>query len=254
MYLATQFHYDHIFTTKMTAVENGCSKWKFFFFWFFFSQLWRTLARKLMKRPAVFITYFQIANPIVHVYQILRSGYFFHKFVGRFNLMFTFFAFHHFCEKTYEKTYQFYGLFSNILLLCACSQSFVIWKKIFKKWRLFQNVNNSLFMCSTLSNICDKIYEKTYHFFFIFWNFHFVFTTLQNFMISKLIKRKCCLLEYVNKILLIPVTLNNVFDNNCKTYFKVCNVFFKFVSIFTLSRSFVMTTFLQQKLQLFQCC
>ena len=169
-----------------------------------------------MKRPAVFKTFSKsISNcarlPSFTLWILfLKISW---LFQNNCTFKIIFFAFHHFCEKTYEKTYQFYGLFSNILLLCACSQSFVIWKKIFKKWRLFQNVNNSLFMCSTLSNICDKIYEKTYQFFFIFWNFHFVFTTLQNFMISKLIKRKCCLLEYVNKILLIPVTLNNVFDN-----------------------------------------
>ena len=41
--------------------------------------------------------------------------------------------------------------------------------KIFtKKWRLFQNVHNFLFISTTLSNICDKTYEKTYSFFYIF--------------------------------------------------------------------------------------
>ena len=75
-------------------------------------SFWRTLARKLMKRPAIFITYFQSTIQIV---QILGSEYFFQKFVGRFNLMSTFLAFHHFCEKTYKKTYQFYDLFSNLL-------------------------------------------------------------------------------------------------------------------------------------------
>ena len=60
--------------------------------------LWRTLARKLMKRPAVFTTYFQSTIQIVHVYQILRSEYFFQKFVDSFNLMSTFFAFHHLRE------------------------------------------------------------------------------------------------------------------------------------------------------------
>ena len=149
-----------------------------------------------------------------------------------------FFTFCRFGEKTYEKTCQFYGLFSNFLSLRARSQNFVIWK-LKKKWRLFQIVNNLLFISSTLSNICDKTY---------------VFTTLQNFMISKLTKRKCRLLEYVNKFLLIPATLNNIFNKNCEKSFKFCNVFFKFVSLFTLSHSFIMTTFLQQKLQLFQCC
>ena len=57
--------------------------------------------------------------------------------------------------------------------------------KIFtKKWRLFQNVHNFLFISTTLSNICDKTYEKTYSFFYIFWKFHFIFTSLQNFVIE----------------------------------------------------------------------
>ena len=93
------------------AVENA----NFSFLEFFFPPLWRTLSRKLMKRPAIFITYFQSTIQNVHVYQILPSEYFFQKFVDRFNLMSTFLAFHHFCEKTNKKTYQFYDLFSNLL-------------------------------------------------------------------------------------------------------------------------------------------
>ena len=73
-------------------------------------------------------------------------------------------------------------------------------------------------------------------------------------MIRKLIKIKCGLLEYVNKILLILATLNNIFDKNCEKSYKFCNVFFKFFSHFTLSRTFVMTTYLQKTLQLFQYC
>ena len=119
-----------------------------------------------MKRPAVFIPYFQSPFQIVQVYQVLHSEYFFfRKFDGRFNLMSILFTFHQFCEKTYEKTYQFYDLFSNFPSLCARSQNFVIWKFLLKKWRLFQNVNNLLFILATLSNICDKTYEKIYHFF-----------------------------------------------------------------------------------------
>ena len=68
-----------------------------------------------MKRPAVFITYFQSTIQVAHVYQVLCSEFFFRKFDGRFNLMGTFFGFHTFGEKTYEKTYKFYDLFSKIL-------------------------------------------------------------------------------------------------------------------------------------------
>ena len=206
-----------------------------------------------MKKPVVFIIHFQNPVQIVHVYEVSRFGSFFQKFHGRFNLMSIFFTFHRFYEKTYEKTYLFYGLFPNVLSLCARSQNFVIWKFFLKKWRLFQYFNNLWFICSIWSNICDKVYEKTYHFFYIFRNFDSIFTSLKSFIISKSTKRKCRLLEYVNKILLIPGTLNNIFDKNCEKSSKFCNVFFNFVSFLTLSRSLVMTTFLQRKLQLFQC-
>ena len=68
-----------------------------------------------MKGPAVFITHFQSTIRIGRVYQVLPSGYFFPKFDGHLNLMSTFFAFPPFYEKTYEKTCNFYDLFSNIL-------------------------------------------------------------------------------------------------------------------------------------------
>ena len=178
------------------------------------------------------------------VYQILRSEYFFQKCVGRFNLMATFFTFYHFCKKTYKKTYQFYDLFSHFQLLSARWQNFLVWNIFTIKLPPFLNVSNFLFISASLSNICDKTYEKTYHFFYIFWNFNIVFTTLQNFMTRKLIKRQWRLLEYVNKILLIAATLNNIFDRNCEKYCKFCQVFFNFILIFTLWCSFVMTRFL----------
>ena len=72
-------------------------------------------------------------------------------------------------------------------------------------------------------------------------------------MVRKLIKIKCSLLVYVNKILLILATLNNIFDKNCEKSSKFFYVFFNFLSFLTLSRSLVMITFFQGKLQLFQC-
>ena len=147
---------------KQVFVEEWCLKMQFFHFCNFFHFL-RVLARKLMKRPVVSITYFQSLFQIVHVYQVLHSEYYFWKFHGCFKIIF--FAFQHFCEKTYEKTYQFYHLFSKFLLICARSQIFVVWKFFKIKWRLFQNVNNLLFISGSLSNICNKTYEKTYIFF-----------------------------------------------------------------------------------------
>ena len=40
-----------------------------------------------MKRPAVFVLYFQSPFQIVHVYLLLQSQYIFQKFDGLFNLM-----------------------------------------------------------------------------------------------------------------------------------------------------------------------
>ena len=129
-----------------------------------------------MKRPAVFITYFQSTIQVAHVYQVLCSEFFFRKFDGRFNLMGTFFGFHTFGEKTYEKTYKFYDLFSKILSWFTRSQKYVLWKFVLTKWRLFQNVKNFLFISATLSNICVKTYKKTNHFCYMFSNFNLIFT------------------------------------------------------------------------------
>ena len=145
------------------------------------------------------------------------------------------------------------GLFRNGLSLSAHWQNFVMWKFFLKKWPLFQYFNNLWFTCSIWSNICDKVYEKIYHFFYIFRNFDSIFATLQSFINSKSTKRKRCLLQYGNKIWLILATLNNILDKNCQKSSKFCNVFFNFLSFLTMSRSSVMTTFLQWKLQLFQC-
>ena len=165
-----------------------------------------------MKRPAVFIIYFQSPAQILHVHKVSQSGYFFQKFYGRFDLTSMFLTFHDFYEKTYQKTYWFSDLFSNLLLLYVGWQNFFAWNFLLKKWRLFENVINLLFISATLSNVCEKSYEKTYLFFSIFSNFHFSFMCSQNFITSELHKKGSGLFQYVNKSLFIPSTLNNIFD------------------------------------------
>ena len=76
----------------------------------------------------------------------------------------------------------------------------------------------------------------------------------QNFMTIKLQKNISRLFQYVNKNLFIPPTLNNIFDYNYEKLYNLRNVFLKFVSNFTLRRSFIMFSYLQQKWQLFQFC
>ena len=63
-------------------LENG----HFSFSRFLFSQLSTTLARKVMKRPPVFITYFQNLPQIVALYQLSLSEYFFQNNTSSFNL------------------------------------------------------------------------------------------------------------------------------------------------------------------------
>ena len=54
------------------ALENE----NFSFSEILFSQLWRTLARKIMKRPVVFIRYFLSSSQIAQVYEVLESIFF----------------------------------------------------------------------------------------------------------------------------------------------------------------------------------
>ena len=61
------------------------------------------------------------------------------------------------------------------------------------------------------------------------------------------IKKKSRLFQYVTKILFISASLNNIFHKNYKKPYNICNVFLKFVLIFTLSSRFIIITFLQEK-------
>ena len=88
-------------------------------------------SEKTYEKTCCFIIYFQRPVHIVHVDEVLRSGYFFQKFDGPLNLMSIFFTFHRFCEKVYEKTYQFYSLFSNVLLLLCTFTKFSNLKHFF---------------------------------------------------------------------------------------------------------------------------
>ena len=124
-----------------------------------------------MKRPTVFITYFQSSVQFVHVYQVLLSEYFFQKNGGCFNLISIFPCLNNFCKETYEKAYLIFHIYTNYLSHSTLSQSFTIWKFLLKKCQLFQNVNKFLVIWTTLSNFCTKTYEKTYRFYDIFSKF-----------------------------------------------------------------------------------
>ena len=206
-----------------------------------------------MKRPAVFITYFQSTIQIGLLYQLLLSGYFFPKFDGRLNFMATFFAFPFFCEKTYEKTYNFYDLFSNILSWFTLSEKFVLWKFVKKKMAALSKCLQFIIHFRKFEQHLQQKLRKDLSFFYIFSKYHFGFTSSQNLVVEIFFWKKRNRFEYVNKSFVIPTTLNNILDKYEKS-FNSCNVFFKFLSIFTLSRNFMKTTSLQYKWQRFQCC
>ena len=124
-----------------------------------------------MKRPAVFITYFQSLFQVVHVYQVLRSEYFSQKNGGRFNLISISRTLNDFWNKLYKKRYRFFDIFPKFLPHSILWQSFTFWKFLLKKWQLFENVNKSLVIWATLNNFCAKTYEKIYRFYDIFSKF-----------------------------------------------------------------------------------
>ena len=59
------------------------------------------------------------------------------------------------CEKSNEKAYLFFSIFSNFHFSFICSQNFMTSKLQKKICRLFQYVNQNLFTAPTLNNIFD---------------------------------------------------------------------------------------------------
>ena len=232
------------------ALENA----NYSFLQFFFSRLWRTLARKLMKRPAVFTTYFQSTIQIVHVYHVLRSEFFYQKFVGRFHFYVHFFRFPPLLRENLWKDLSILWLIFKLLIFMCTLTKFCGLKFFFKNMAaLSKNVNNIIHFCNFEQHLRQNLW-KDLRIFWIFSNCGFIFM-FTKFLISKFKNKKYRLFQYVDKTLfIIPATLNNIFHKNYEKPYNFCNVFLKFLSICTLSRSFIMTTFLQQKWRPFQCC
>ena len=145
-------------------LKNG----NFSFLHFLFSQLWTTLPRKLMKTPAIVITYFQTPFQIVHIYQVLQWECFFLKLSRPFQYNIHSLNFEMLLPENLWEDLQIVWLISKFLSRSTRSQFFVIWKCLLKISQLFQNVHKLFIILATLSNICHKTYEKTYQFFDIF--------------------------------------------------------------------------------------
>ena len=157
-----------------------------------------------MKRPAVFITYFQIPLQIVHIYQVLQYIWIlFSKTWWPFQFNILFFDFQPLFQENLWKDLPILWLIFKLPIIMSTLPKFCHLKILLKKWRLFQNVKKLLFISTTLNNICDKIYQKTYPYFDIFWNFRFIFTYSQNFIITKFFKKNSTSFKMLAKSSLI---------------------------------------------------
>ena len=182
---------------------------------------------------------FQSPFQIVHIYQVLWFEYFFKKIGARFNLILIFLTLKHFFQKTYKNTYCFYEIFSKFLSRSTRSQNFVIWNFYLKKkmW-FFQNVNNLLFISTTLSNICGKTYENFYYFYIIFSKFFSSYSQSQTFVVRKFLERKYRFFRNINKFLLRWVIFNNFYEKTYEKTYCFLDIFSNFMSSCARSQNF----------------
>lgn len=154
-----------------------------------------------------------------------------------------FLSFHDFYEKTYEKNYSFYVLISNLLLLYVRWQFFRLkfpTRKIAALWKCYQII---IYFHNFEQPLRKKLWKDLPFFFNIFKLpiFHYMFTkfhdqqvTKKNYAVYFNMWTKACLLHQIWTIFLI----------NYEKPYNLWNLFLKFVSSVTLSRSFIMTSYL----------
>ena len=157
-------------------------------------------------------------------------------------------------RKNLWKDLPFLWHISKFVLPPKCSQNFTL--KIFfkKKRQFFENVNKFLQIQQLWTTFARKLMKRPTIFMTYFHSsdqFVHVHTVL---LAQKFLQKKWHLFQYVKKMLLIPATLNNILNKNYEKFYRFCNIFSKFLSLFTLSHNVIMATFLEQKWQLFQCC
>ena len=154
---------------------------QFFYFRFLFFSTLEDFSEKTYEKTYRFYNIFPKFIPNC---TCLPSFTFFSKILWRFQYNIHFFPFLVVLRENLWKDIPILWLIFKVAMIMCKVTKFCDLKIFTKKWRLFQNVHNFLFISTTLSNICDKTYEKTYSFFYIFWKFHFIFTSLQNFVIE----------------------------------------------------------------------
>lgn len=93
------------------------------------------------------------------------------------------------CEKTSEKTYRFYGIFSKFISSSATSLNFTFWKLLEKKIRTFEHLQKLIFILAILNNFCEKTWENLSFLWNIF-KFHFKLYTFTKFYYLKKFRKK----------------------------------------------------------------
>ena len=186
------------------------------------------------------MTYFQTFYHYVHAHKILSSENFYWKNDGSFKMLTFYYSF-----------WQLWAIFALVfkLPIIMCTLAKFCHLKIFTK-------NGGSFKMLTIyysfrqlwAIFVTKLMKRSTIFFNILKLplYFYMFTKFHDQKIKKK-KKKSRLFQYVNKILLIAATLNNIFHKNYEKLYNFCNVFLKFVSIFILSRSFIMISFLHPK-------
>ena len=107
-----------------------------------------------------------------------------------------------------------------------------------KKMWFFQNVNNLLFISTTLSNICGKTYENFYYFYIIFSKFFSSYSQSQTFVVRKFLERKYRFFRNINKFLLRWVIFNNFYEKTYEKTYCFLDIFSNFMSSCARSQNF----------------
>ena len=159
-----------------------------------------------------------------------------------------------FCAKNYEKTYRFYDIFQSSCYLLNVHK-ILLWKFLEKKNGDSLKMLTSSYKFQQLwTTFARKLMKRPTIFMTYFHSSDQFVHVLTVLLAQKFLQKKWHLFQYVKKMLLIPATLNNILNKNYEKFYRFCNIFSKFLSLFTLSHNVIMATFLEQKWQLFQCC
>ena len=143
------------------ALENGHSS----FLQFFIAQFLEGFNEKTYEKTCRFYNTYSKSSSICTRLRSFTIWIFFSKISWLFQLNVQFFLFAPLLRQNLWKNLAILWLISKGSIILCRFTKFRHLNFFKKKWCLFQNVNNLLFISSTLSNICGKTYENTYYLF-----------------------------------------------------------------------------------------